>query len=441
MAMLNTDGIQWHEGMLLLPQHFQQNDLRQRELLYFHISQLTSFHWGAVHVSIDPVKLVDGTLYIDIVEAVMPDGLVISSYASEGEIIEADLSPFAEKIASEPQLVYLAVPTYQISAANATGTNARFASRESKTVVDENTGEGELKIPRLAPNAQLFIAETPPSNYISFPLFSITSEANAFKLHNFIAPCLKVHKNSSLGDMCEQVITKIRGKIAYLSERLLSSSKSHIAGDTEAFSRALTTGLLPFEALLNAGGAHPFNLYVALCGLAGQIAGLLPAQIPPLFKTYDHDDLRSSYSEVITFIEKMLDRIQEGYIVFPFSLEDRTFSRDLKPSWLDGKFILGAKASPTMSRSELVTWIEESVIASESYIPTAMDNRILGARRRIIIEAENIQLVPPQGVVLFEVDVDDRYIKSDEAIQVINVSDEPEQRPVEIVIYVPKQRL
>ncbi|MEN8236383.1 MAG: type VI secretion system baseplate subunit TssK [Pseudomonadota bacterium] len=441
MAVLTTDAIQWHEGMLLLPQHFQQNDTRQRELLHFHIAQMASFHWGIVRYEIDSVKLVDGTLYFTILEAVMPDGLVISSYASEGETVEIDLKQYEKDIALKPQLIYLAIPSYQHGAANATGANPRFTSRDSIAVVDENSGEGKITIPRMAPNVSLFVGRKPPSTYVSFPLFKIGSEANAFTIKEYIPPCLKVTKSSALGILCDGICKQIREKIAYLTDRLLGGSPSYIAGDTEAFARALSTGLLPFEALLNAEVAHPFNLYVGLCDLAGQIAGLLPAQIPPIFDPYNHNDLHATYSKVLEFITLMLNRIQEGYFVFPFEQSGRTFSIHLKKEWLNNKLILGAKAAPNMSRSELTKWIEECVIACESYLSTAMDNRILGASRKIILSDDEMKLVPPKGVILFEVEVDKRYIKPEEALKIINVSDEEDERPVEIVLYVPKQKL
>ncbi len=441
MAVLTTDAIQWHEGMLLLPQHFQQNDTRQRELLHFHIAQTASFHWGIVRYEIDTVKLVDGTLYFTILEAVMPDGLVISSYASEGETIEIDLKPHEKAISQQPQLIYLAVPRYQHGAANAIGKTPRFTSRDSIAVVDENSGEGKITIPRMAPNVSLFVGKEPPSTYVSFPLFKVGSEANAFTLQEYIPPCLKITKASAVGILCDDICKQIREKIAYLADRLLGSSPSYISGDSEAFARALSTGLLPFEALLNAEVAHPFTLYVGLCDLAGQIAGLLPAQIPPIFDPYDHNDLQTTYSKVLDFISLMLNRIQEGYFVFPFEQSDRTFSIHLKKEWAHDKLILGAKVAPNMSRSELIQWIEECVIASESYLSTAMDNRILGASRKIIIHEDEMKLVPPKGVILFEVYADERYIKAEEALKLINVSDERDERPIEVVLYVPKQKL
>lgn len=38
--------IQWHEGMMLAPQHFQQAASRTEELLHYHLMSANPFHWG-----------------------------------------------------------------------------------------------------------------------------------------------------------------------------------------------------------------------------------------------------------------------------------------------------------------------------------------------------------------------------------------------------------
>lgn len=439
MAVLVTEAIQWHEGMLLLPQHFQQNDVRLSELMQFHISEISPFHWGVRYFEIDPAMLVSGVLYFHSLEAIMPDGLVISSYASEGELVSIDLTPYEAEMELNPMMLYIAVPKYKYGAANATGNAARFVSRESLSVVDENTGDNEILIPRLVPNVMLFVGQQPPSNYVSFPLFKIARDSNAYVLKEYISPCLKVEQTSSLGVTCSEVCKRIREKIAFLSEQLLSNSSRLPVSDAENIARALSIGLLPFEALLKSNASHPFTLYVGLCGLAGEVAGLHPAQIPPLIEPYDHNNLLTTYSRLIEYILDMINRIQEEYTVVPFRLDDRTFSLALRDNWFNNQLIMGAKVSLGMSIRELNQWIEQCVIVTDSAVMGAMDSRVLGASRRIIDSPDEIRLLPSKGVVLFLVTVDEQFIKPDEDLRVFNVSDDPAKRPAEIVLYVPKK--
>ena len=48
-----VEAIDWHEGMLLAPQHFQQLSLRQEAMLSYHAAALSPFHWGVLRLRID----------------------------------------------------------------------------------------------------------------------------------------------------------------------------------------------------------------------------------------------------------------------------------------------------------------------------------------------------------------------------------------------------
>ena len=101
--------IQWHEGMLLAPQHFQTLGRRQELLLHYHASAVSPFHWGLTHLEIDRVVLMDGVFRIVELEAVMPDGMLVSWSAADGIDLKIDLAPRAAEIAQQPAFIHLAV--------------------------------------------------------------------------------------------------------------------------------------------------------------------------------------------------------------------------------------------------------------------------------------------------------------------------------------------
>jgi len=103
------EAIQWHEGMLLSPQHFQQLSLRQEELMAYHLRMVSPFHWGVTHLKHDPVLLVSGTYRITELEGIMPDGLVVSRSSQEGEPLEIDLTPLADEMKHRPLTINLVV--------------------------------------------------------------------------------------------------------------------------------------------------------------------------------------------------------------------------------------------------------------------------------------------------------------------------------------------
>ena len=90
------DAIQWHEGMLLAPQHFQQSAQRQEGLLSYHASAQTPFYWGIRQLEIDTDKLVAGIFWVRRLEAVLPDGLLVTHFDDDPDEISLDLNPHAD---------------------------------------------------------------------------------------------------------------------------------------------------------------------------------------------------------------------------------------------------------------------------------------------------------------------------------------------------------
>lgn len=440
MAALTTDAIQWHEGMLLLPQHFQQSDLRLRELLNYHLHQTAPFHWGICDYELDEALLAGGTLHFKKLEAILPDGLVISLHPKKSPPIELDLTVFDEVLTRKPLTVNLVVPRYQHGAPNATGELPRFLSIDSDEVVDENTGQGAIRMPKIAPNVRLLAGDDIPSNFVGFPLFKITKDLNAYILKDYVPPFLKVSPTSRLGQTCVDICKSIRSKIGYLSAKVLAEKDNRgiISSGAEDTIKALTLGLLPFEAQLYSGVSHPYTLYVALCNLAGHMAALESGQMPPVLTPYNHHNILSSYQQVFHFVSEMSEKVKEGYILIPFKTEKNEFTLPLKEKYVDNRMIFGARAPVGMSLSDLAKWIEGSIIATHSFVKEAKENRVRGAPRTIIEEDTNMKLRPAKGVVLFMVEGRSSFIAPEEVLSIFNVSDKEDARPVEIVLYHPR---
>lgn len=102
--------------------------------------------------------------------------------------------------------------------------------------------------------------------------------------------------------------------------------------------------------------------------------------------------------------------------------------------------ILGVRASHTMKPNQLVDWLTQAVIASESCVDHAREKRIRGADRRLIDGVAEMKLYPPRGMILAEVTVDPQQIKSEEDLVIFNVEDQDETRPAEVVLYTQKDK-
>lgn len=436
--------IQWHEGMLLAPQHFQQLALRQEELLHYHVAAAAPFHWGIRHMTVDRVVLLSGIFRVMDLEAVMPDGLIVHHMADSPTVLEFDINPMLAQMGDHPVTIFLVVPLRKSTAGAAPGDLARFESVDGPLVVDENGSDGELRIPRLRPRISLHAAvgtsQKPPPKYVSFPLARVVYRNETFSLTEYVPPSLAVGASSPLGRMCADVAKRAREKALFLAERAgapSSSSNQAMLQETQNAIRSLVTALPPLEALVATGAAHPFQLYLALTGLVGQMAAFAPGLVPPVLTPYDHDNPGGCFQEAADFAIRMIDRIKESYTAIRFDFENERFGVMLQQEWLQKRLIIGVRGPSGMSEKEVSTWIEESLIASRGSIESLWERRVLGAPRQRIEQASELDLVPARGVVLFAVTVDMAYISPDDVLEIWNSDTRgASYRPSEIVLYV-----
>src|SRR6185295_3333362 len=160
------DLIQWHEGLLLTPQHFQQLSSRVESLIQALPSWYVPFYWGVRTFDYDRTGLTAGVLIVRELDAVMPDGLHVT--VTDRDDLQLDLRPMAPSFRQAPMPVHLAMPL--ASGQLRAGSLHRFTSYQGDPVADENTGDGSVAIPRLRPQLSLVAAAQPQARFTSFPL-------------------------------------------------------------------------------------------------------------------------------------------------------------------------------------------------------------------------------------------------------------------------------
>jgi type VI secretion system protein ImpJ len=429
--------VQWHEGMLLAPQHFQQSSWRQEMLVQYSALLVAPYCWGVRRMSLDTQVLASGTFRVLSIEAVLPDGAVVAFEHDTGSELMIDLALSADDMRASDMTVYLALPAR--GSASVKGALARYQAEEGPLLADENTGDGEVRIPVLKPVLTLIAGEKPPPKYVSLPIARVRFEDEAFVLTDYIAPTMSVPLRSPLGEMCSRLVARLREKAMFVSEQVRSPSavlEKPLLLENKGRMQSLVAGLPPFEALLSTGAAHPLTLYLALCGLSGHLAALGASLLPPAFSPYDHSDLRASFQEVLSFALRMTNEgIPETYGAWPFQLKDRIFNLTFETEWVTRRLVLGMRVSTGFTEKEMIAWGEECLIGTESVIPSLRDKRIRGAHREFV-ETDR-ELVPVRGVLLFTLRPDPEFIKPGEILQIRNPGERGRSSgPLEIVLYV-----
>lgn len=431
------NAVQWHEGMLLTPQHFQQHALRQEGLLQYFVRGLNPFFWGVRRFAIDRDLLLSGTFRVLELEAVLPDGLLVG-YPEPGiPELALDLSTLPPPPPGQPMTIHLAVAAQGEHSHR--GALSRYLSVDGEPVADENTGDGAVAIPRQTPHLRLLATDTPPAKYVSIPLARLQVRDGAYSLADYVPPLLAISRASRLGELCGSTAQRIREKALYLAEQVQAPSagrSSHTEDNRERI-RNMVASLPAFEALLSTDLASPFSLYLAFCTFAGQVAGMGSSLVPPQFSRYNHSDALASFLEVQEYILRMLSEgISENYLRIPLQWDGQHFFCEMQPDWLKRKLFLSFRAPSGSAERELLAWGEQCLIGTAGVMPSIRTTRVLGAPRRPVQRAED--LLPPRGSVLFSLSPDPDFIRPGENLQVFNTENGQGTRPAEIVLYVRK---
>lgn len=427
--------IQWHEGLLLTPQHFQQSALRQEALLQYVSATAAPYLRGVRHLKLDPSGLASGRFRVLEVEAVMPDCLVVSCNAGRGGPLEADLASHEKEFAQGPLTVHLAVPARNTDALTR-GDLQRYDSVEGDPVADETTGEGELRIPRLRPRLSLLVTNAPPKKFVALPLARVEHKDNSFALvSDYEPPTPVVRRKTPLGEMCSDLALGMRRKALYLSDRLRGPAEGARASDLGLL-RSIVAPLPLLEAVLATDSSHPYQVFLTLCTVAGHVSVMGRNVVPPQFSPYDHDDPRRSFAEVIRYInDKINEGVSPAYADHVFRYDGSFYSLMFEGEWARRRLVLGLRGQAGVTDQELVRWGRECLIGSHPNMQLMRETRILGARRELMEPDE--ELVPPRGVVLFSLKYDPEFIEPNEVLQIFNASERGHRaRPAEIVLYV-----
>lgn len=434
--------VQWFEGMLLVPQHFQQATLRSEQLLAFHWQTKSPYHWGIKTLAIDSLVLSSGLLRILELEAILPDGtLVLYKAPMEGiPPLELDLAPFkAELQEHQTKTVYLAMPEAIEGLSPVVGEWPRYYSLDGVEVRDDNVFENVVNFPRLFPRLSLIASDAPPSRYVSFPILGIKFEEEVFQQTDFIAPYFSTTLASPLGLVCSKIAQRAREKASFLAQKWHNQVGTSLIAETAHLLRPLLQVLPGFEALIQSGTASPFELYVKLCDVAGILASIRLSKLPPVFSAYQHNNILQSFRPVLDFVDSLLESIEQNYKTFLFKKQDRFFSHRLFPEYVSASknLIVGVKAPAGMSEGALAEWILESIISTDGAIESVRNRRVTGAPRQLVVDDSLFELMPGKGVMLFQITCEEEYIRIGENLHIFNPADQEEKRPLEMVLYVP----
>lgn len=398
------DAIQWYEGMLLSPQHFQQNDDYWQQQLRHRINALTPHYWGVLQLD---CQLINETITISKLECILPDGLLVEFPGRYPREPKGDLEYKIStecKVGGAAQKLWLLVNPRGSSAACQESKERRYNSVIDSATADENTAEGGFTIARLQVEFQLVLASKSPSAEGAVALCEVARGDNSqLTITRYHPPMLRVDASAFQGEH------SLQKKLNVLHERLWNNAQklaaqcnqvdheSDMAPESRqylAVARTLGRCLPPLSILLNPN-THPSLLYAAVAKVVGQVSGIGSNPLPLLMRPYQHDDCLPQFQAAIDYIDAQLRKVDMGHENLVFRRVDQhdssgnsaCFERFLSAP-VGRRLIIELIPKEGQSHEHLLHWLSESIVASEALVPQLRRTRLLGAKTEVLTKTE-----------------------------------------------------
>ncbi len=400
------DRIQWHEGMLLSPQHFQLESARVDALIAWHTLTSSPYGWGVKRLKFDTALLPAGTLRILELEAILPDGTAIAIDHQDPAAIDLSLKldDMAAALSAAPQTVWLSLPVSRNMKMPEMA--SRFRSMKADAVEDEVSDAAPADIPRLSPNLALTAGDVPPALTVSMAIASVLEDDGVIKLGATLPALLDLHAAPGLLDALRNFVHTLRSKAAFVARQSAGIPQAEQRGERLALLQRLSCmvpALPVLEAHLQSPVISPYPLYLALCNLLGPMSLLRPGALPITPPAYDHAQPHLSFLPLLKELDENLSEVSQDYREVAMEWVNGAFELALRPEWVGQRLVIGLKGSVGGAAGEAEDWMDTAVIGPAHVYGELREKRVLGYRRTRIAGAPEMQLRSLPGVMLYEI--------------------------------------
>lgn len=351
---METLKIVWHEGMLLRPQHFQQQDRYHEQQLVLRVQGLLADTWGFDSLEIDEQFLPMGKLVISKASGLLPDGTRFQ--------LSSDITPIGLEIPANLTStdVYLTLPlqagnhTEIINPDRDTSLGRYTATEQQMHDSAGRTDQGGTLL-CAQPNFRLQLApDAQSAGLVRIRVCTIresTADAAISLDERFPATFIHCQRSPFLMRCLQELLSLLQQRADTLAERLCARGKAAGAELGDLLSLQLINR---YEATLrhhqHRSHTPAHQLFSILLTLQGELATFSSAtRRPQRDLQYHHATQSQSFAALMQALRQALSSVLEQHAI-ELPLQQRQYGVRVAPisdpDLIDGaRFVFAAKAA------------------------------------------------------------------------------------------------
>jgi type VI secretion system protein ImpJ len=428
--MRASQKIVWSEGLLMAPQHLQQQDRYHEGQLCDRLDALTPFNWGVLRVDVDKKALSAGQVQLTAFEGVLPDGVVLSLRSGHPEL--PGTRGIAEHFphAATHLDVYLGLPEEREGVDNFAedpGAQVRYAANQRS--MHDLAGSGSTaEVPFARRRPLLLFGDEPREGIVCFKLLEIVRDDSGSLVISepYVPPCLRVDASLFLVAGLRRLLGTMLTRQKALSEARRQAGHATVEFSAKDVTRFLLLSSINeyipvLKHVIDSGHMSPCDCYTTLLKLAGQLTTFSTEISPTELPRFEYTNLRATFEELFARLTSLLQAtIEDNYVAVTLQARhDGMYmgTSDDDRLWSCHQYVLAIKTElpeqPTATQvprlSKLASWNEINGILTMATPGAAVE----------VTYRPPPEIPVKAGLVYFSVTTDNAYwrsIKSDKNI-------------------------
>ena len=352
--MNEKQGVYWHQGMFLQPQHFQQTDRHHDFLRRTLLNAGQPHFWGVGELVLNKAAIANRVIEVESARLIfpdrsyveIPDNALIRPRNFDANLVGGD-KPFTIYIGIRKMGQRQANVTVADDENGAALATTRFVTLPNAPEVADSYASGPAApVLSLTHVLRIFFANEIATldDYDLIPVARLERDGDSIRQsENFIAPCYALCGSAVLYSTIKEIRDELAGRARQLQE-----FKSPREQQKAEFDANYTTFLLALRSLnrtipylchlIEAPEIHPWQAYGALRQLIGELSSFSErfnmtgetedgaAGVPP----YDHENLGNCFGRARVLISYLLNEISVGpEFLAVLELHDAYYSAEL----------------------------------------------------------------------------------------------------------------